>query len=118
MCIRDRYKIHDDDLTVDTVAGAITRQLPRLGCAYSSSEIKPPAPVEARFEPKSPQCRSDQTDWAQSGRTRSFYSNPTQSGQQHSSGSPNPVSYTHLRAHETPEHLVCRLLLEKKKIRQ
>src|SRR5678815_3548825 len=22
------------------------------------------------------------------------------------------VSYTHLRAHETPEHLVCRLLLE------
>src|SRR5678815_1400210 len=26
------------------------------------------------------------------------------------------VSYTHLRAHETPEHLVCRLLLEKKKL--
>src|SRR5678815_1642172 len=26
-----------------------------------------------------------------------------------------PISYTHLRAHETPEHLVCRLLLEKKK---
>ena len=25
------------------------------------------------------------------------------------------VSYTHLRAHETPEHLVCRLMLEKKK---
>src|SRR5678816_150190 len=24
-----------------------------------------------------------------------------------------PVSYTHLGAHETPEHLVCRLLLEK-----
>src|SRR5674536_394270 len=33
-----------------------------------------------------------------------------------SSGRPRgPVSYTHLRAHETPEHLVCRLLLEKKK---
>ena len=28
---------------------------------------------------------------------------------------PGAVSYTHLRAHETPEHLVCRLLLEKKK---
>src|SRR5674536_359161 len=28
---------------------------------------------------------------------------------------PTSVSYTHLRAHETPEHLVCRLLLEKKK---
>ena len=26
----------------------------------------------------------------------------------------NPVSYTHLRAHETREDLVCRLLLEKK----
>src|SRR5678815_815125 len=25
---------------------------------------------------------------------------------------PEAVSYTHLRAHETPEHLVCRLLLE------
>src|SRR5678816_4944522 len=30
-------------------------------------------------------------------------------------GSVVTVSYTHLRAHETPEHLVCRLLLEKKK---
>src|SRR5678816_1763376 len=26
------------------------------------------------------------------------------------SPSPESVSYTHLRAHETPEHLVCRLL--------
>ncbi len=26
----------------------------------------------------------------------------------------SPVSYTHFRAHETPEHLVCRLLFEKK----
>src|SRR5674476_789881 len=28
-----------------------------------------------------------------------------------------PVSYTHLRAHETGRNLVCRLLLEKKKIK-
>src|SRR5665647_1215246 len=28
---------------------------------------------------------------------------------------PSPVSYTHLRAHETDSYLVCRLLLEKKK---
>src|SRR5680860_738230 len=28
---------------------------------------------------------------------------------------PHPVSYTHLRAHETDSYLVCRLLLEKKK---
>eukprot|EP00658_Telonema_sp_P-2_P016792 TRINITY_DN164_c0_g1_i2.p1 TRINITY_DN164_c0_g1~~TRINITY_DN164_c0_g1_i2.p1 ORF type:complete len:344 (-),score=129.96 TRINITY_DN164_c0_g1_i2:81-968(-) len=33
----------------------------------------------------------------------------------HFADGPTPVSYTHLRAHETPEHLVCRLLLEKKK---
>src|SRR5450756_2978165 len=30
-------------------------------------------------------------------------------------GAPPPVSYTHLRAHETRHDLVCRLLLEKKK---
>src|SRR5665647_3823406 len=30
--------------------------------------------------------------------------------------SPPAVSYTHLRAHETDSYLVCRLLLEKKKI--
>eukprot|EP00658_Telonema_sp_P-2_P010690 TRINITY_DN1403_c0_g1_i1.p1 TRINITY_DN1403_c0_g1~~TRINITY_DN1403_c0_g1_i1.p1 ORF type:complete len:135 (+),score=36.51 TRINITY_DN1403_c0_g1_i1:425-829(+) len=33
----------------------------------------------------------------------------------HNNNPRTPVSYTHLRAHETPEHLVCRLLLEKKK---
>src|SRR5665647_2469809 len=30
-------------------------------------------------------------------------------------GMVEPVSYTHLRAHETDSYLVCRLLLEKKK---
>ena len=29
---------------------------------------------------------------------------------------PGTVSYTHLRAHETKANLVCRLLLEKKKL--
>ena len=29
-----------------------------------------------------------------------------------------PVSYTHLRAHETGRNLVCRLLLEKKKTKK
>ena len=33
----------------------------------------------------------------------------------HNSHSIGTVSYTHLRAHETELHLVCRLLLEKKK---
>ena len=35
-------------------------------------------------------------------------------GNAHAGGA-NPVSYTHLRAHETVLDLVCRLLLEKKK---
>src|SRR5664279_6157236 len=34
---------------------------------------------------------------------------------QHWSIRSDPVSYTHLRAHETDSYLVCRLLLEKKK---
>ena len=34
---------------------------------------------------------------------------------QHGGNSTETVSYTHLRAHETSLHLVCRLLLEKKK---
>ena len=33
-------------------------------------------------------------------------------------GDVHPVSYTHLRAHETVLDLVCRLLLEKKQIRE
>src|SRR5450756_2361191 len=33
----------------------------------------------------------------------------------HLDGTTIPVSYTHLRAHETRHDLVCRLLLEKKK---
>ena len=33
----------------------------------------------------------------------------------HAAEHAGPVSYTHLRAHETPEPPVCRLLLEKKK---
>ena len=33
-------------------------------------------------------------------------------------GCERPVSYTHLRAHETGRNLVCRLLLEKKKTTQ
>src|SRR5678815_1216730 len=36
----------------------------------------------------------------------------------HSAAACGSLSYTHLRAHETPEHLVCRLLLEKKKTRK
>src|SRR5678815_5688780 len=38
---------------------------------------------------------------------------PVAVGDDPGGGRVEAVSYTHLRAHETPEHLVCRLLLEK-----
>src|SRR5680860_284732 len=46
-------------------------------------------------------------------RPRQDSSGPTRNG--HRSQRQDPVSYTHLRAHETDSYLVCRLLLEKKK---
>ena len=46
--------------------------------------------------------------WSRNGTRRSC---SCWSGSQRRAG---PVSYTHLRAHETPRHLLCRLLLEKK----
>src|SRR5678815_6046239 len=48
----------------------------------------------------------DLTNWVEVGKEKWTVEDGTIHG---------PVSYTHLRAHETPEHLVCRLLLEKKK---
>eukprot|EP00658_Telonema_sp_P-2_P058188 TRINITY_DN46623_c0_g1_i1.p2 TRINITY_DN46623_c0_g1~~TRINITY_DN46623_c0_g1_i1.p2 ORF type:complete len:145 (-),score=38.54 TRINITY_DN46623_c0_g1_i1:91-525(-) len=58
------------------------------------------------------------TTTEQAVRGKSFFTNVTMEKNfmlfGHSIGG-GTVSYTHLRAHETPEHLVCRLLLEKKK---
>src|SRR5678816_1828187 len=43
--------------------------------------------------------------------TMNNLSKPVKKGKSNISGiNISPVSYTHLRAHETPEHLVCRLL--------
>src|SRR5665254_17792 len=59
--------------------------------------------------------RDRASDCSRCGNTRSF--SPVKLGGTMASMrcGPGAVSYTHLRAHETPEHLVCRLLLEKKK---
>src|SRR5678815_2526047 len=48
---------------------------------------------------------------ADAGRARSFVRQLL--GDARKGNRSQSVSYTHLRAHETPEHLVCRLLLEK-----
>src|SRR5450756_2422798 len=57
---------------------------------------KPPSACSAPAGPGSSRCR---TELSNCGRP----------------ATPAPVSYTHLRAHETRHDLVCRLLLEKKK---
>eukprot|EP00658_Telonema_sp_P-2_P007286 TRINITY_DN12715_c0_g1_i10.p1 TRINITY_DN12715_c0_g1~~TRINITY_DN12715_c0_g1_i10.p1 ORF type:complete len:375 (-),score=61.19 TRINITY_DN12715_c0_g1_i10:44-1168(-) len=68
----------------------IQRALPRVVCTFSPDPFPRQSPPASQTSaPTSSNCLS-QLD-------------------------PGPVSYTHLRAHETPEHLVCRLLLEKKK---
>src|SRR5674536_260599 len=46
--------------------------------------------------------------------TRAFIFSTSGDGKVEHHAAFKAVSYTHLRAHETPEHLVCRLLLETK----
>src|SRR5678816_1965241 len=50
-----------------------------------------------------------------SRKSRPSHDESDQIGRLVTASSTPAISYTHLRAHETPEHLVCRLLLEKKK---
>src|SRR5678815_4546054 len=64
-----------------------------------------PAGVETRVRP----CATGISRLEYSGAHRDVAANPRLAG-----AGPDDigaVSYTHLRAHETPEHLVCRLLL-------
>src|SRR5680860_726985 len=49
-----------------------------------------------------------------SGWCRATCADPGRGTRPRSSVRPDPVSYTHLRAHEPDSYLVCRLLLEKK----
>eukprot|EP00658_Telonema_sp_P-2_P071559 TRINITY_DN60802_c0_g1_i2.p1 TRINITY_DN60802_c0_g1~~TRINITY_DN60802_c0_g1_i2.p1 ORF type:complete len:104 (-),score=14.83 TRINITY_DN60802_c0_g1_i2:14-325(-) len=56
-----------------------------------------------------PHLTLPEIEWQQEKHSQPAY------GQPHWEAVGKAVSYTHLRAHETPEHLVCRLLLEKKK---
>src|SRR5674536_375378 len=104
MCIRDRYPTDWLTMTVRWSRPVVNHPVDAgvTGRTHDQPEhLMVPAHRDrtgAGAGGPGPQCRT------QPGRQR----------RQARTGPP-PVSYTHLRAHETPEHLVCRLLLEKKK---
>ena len=78
-----------------------------LACLWSLSEMQCRYPVEIIG-----------VDNESKDRTAEIYRAtgvPYYTETRHSSGFARPVSYTHLRAHETVLDLVCRLQLEKKK---
>eukprot|EP00658_Telonema_sp_P-2_P078774 TRINITY_DN7460_c0_g1_i5.p1 TRINITY_DN7460_c0_g1~~TRINITY_DN7460_c0_g1_i5.p1 ORF type:complete len:101 (-),score=17.25 TRINITY_DN7460_c0_g1_i5:111-413(-) len=93
MCIRDRYQRRVRGL-IDAIGCS-----PQLGSSAASRYRAPDGPQD---RPRSPRRRCPGSCRPRQHRVSIRRSRTA-------------VSYTHLRAHETPEHLVCRLLLEKKK---
>src|SRR5450756_3004553 len=86
----------------------VHRNLPLSGFPVDTAPSQKLSPIQKKWSPCQ-DCRHQRSarqfprycpcrDWSPSGRS-----------------SRTPVSYTHLRAHETRHDLVCRLLLEKKK---
>src|SRR5660398_302325 len=63
------------------------------------------------LHPKNPMVPTVHANW----RYFEMYDKQGNTIDQWFGGGQDPVSYTHLRAHETKANLVCRLLLEKKK---
>eukprot|EP00658_Telonema_sp_P-2_P046882 TRINITY_DN35246_c0_g1_i1.p1 TRINITY_DN35246_c0_g1~~TRINITY_DN35246_c0_g1_i1.p1 ORF type:complete len:143 (+),score=45.19 TRINITY_DN35246_c0_g1_i1:114-542(+) len=139
MCIRDRIKrvgsgLKDSDETwTDEERAAVENNLLDFfnltGASISAdatatktmdmADINKPDGPQIRVSPSfSPPPQDMRTDAPTEGRLVSPL-HDRRGSDQSATGSdapfPRPVSYTHLRAHETPEHLVCRLLLEKKK---
>src|SRR5665811_2473113 len=98
MCIRDSQRASHSSL-----AGRALATMPRSGRSIES-EVKrsssPLSDVRNSARQRTRDSRQLRTLWlAQEGRCGIL--------------GPYPVSYTHLRAHETVLDLVCRLLLEK-----
>src|SRR5674536_373662 len=97
MCIRDSSAPGEDALPeLGAVPGGLLEG-PADG-SRSSAPTKRPWPASRRAERSGGSSSTELTP--PTGSSRSLE---------------RSVSYTHLRAHETPEHLVCHLLLEKKK---
>src|SRR5660398_313515 len=84
-------------------------------CAFESLAEFSPEPAEGTDQRSSRSPR-----WGEGGNRRRSDGELLPEGRGHapafwSGRGAGPVSYTHLRAHETKANLVCRLLLEKKK---
>eukprot|EP00658_Telonema_sp_P-2_P068984 TRINITY_DN58031_c0_g1_i1.p1 TRINITY_DN58031_c0_g1~~TRINITY_DN58031_c0_g1_i1.p1 ORF type:complete len:120 (+),score=9.42 TRINITY_DN58031_c0_g1_i1:149-508(+) len=96
MCIRDRMETGGRGSTSDKfcMEASSSRRVSSLDWSLSVSPLLSPTDDDELLLCRS-RCSSSMSDRLESSLL--------------------PVSYTHLRAHETPEHLVCRLLLEKKK---
>src|SRR5664279_5993140 len=115
----------DADPGADATAGLGHGVFPRpLAAAAHHDQIpvaerkSQPGPTTARAKLQHP-GRADGQDRDHGVRVRT--STDPVSVPRHAVGSvavQTPVSYTHLRAHETDSYLVCRLLLEKKKTKK
>src|SRR5674536_69306 len=96
-------------------------QSARVQCFLTVTGLFGPEARSARYGgvPLNPNWPGSAVRQLSAGRSRRSPSRPASGTPvrdvDHHSVGCRPVSYTHLRAHETPEHLVCRLLLEKKK---
>src|SRR5674536_80982 len=111
MCIRDSVRRRGLDPSADPLA--VRRLVDEVITDCDERTLSSSLPRLP--DPRSPLVRCT-TPWPASVHCSVIWTTPgsRRSGSTSRAGSSWPVSYTHLRAHETPEHLVCRLLLEKK----
>src|SRR5678816_2782935 len=122
MCIRDSFTITpsgDCSKATCTPTKAGKHTLTGRATPGRHTHLRAPAPPEqpacdhldlheiARRQRQ--MCIRDSFTITPSGDCSKATCTPTKAGKHTLTGRATPVSYTHLRAHETPEHLVCRL---------
>ena len=83
---------------------------PAAACSRRSAPVKRSSPADSRVPVPPPMSAPVTLDELEPAVRKAVAEQPVVDLHTHL-----PVSYTHLRAHETLRYLVCRLLLEKKK---
>src|SRR5678815_5858635 len=104
MCIRDRCGTPRASRRVQSALLLHPSSTDAVRPSRCTNNPSPPPPIPGRQSCRAPQCLHSAPRRETACTSASIRSCRV-----------STVSYTHLRAHETPEHLVCRLLLEKKK---